>query len=82
MARIEARGNLRKGLRGLKLAALPSSETRDLTLNGKKVGRLGSVVEHPELGLVALASVRTELETGQEVEAREVTAALSDLPFI
>ena len=81
MARIEARGNLRKGLRGLKLAALPSSETRDLTLEGKKVGRLGSVVEHPDSGVIALASVRTELEAGQEVEVGDVKAVLSDLPF-
>ena len=81
MARIEARGNLRKGLRGLKLAALPGSETRDLTLEGKKVGRLGSVAEHPDLGIIALASVRMELEAGQEVEVGEITATVVELPF-
>ena len=81
MARIEARGKLRKGLRGVRLEALPKSDSKDLTLNGKKVGRLGSVVEYPEYGVIGLASVRTELEKGQEVEVGEVKALLSDLPF-
>ena len=82
MARIEARGKLRKGLRGVKFDVLPGGETRDLTLDGKKVGRLGSVVEHPEFGVIGLASVRTELVLGQEVEVGEVKAALSNLPFL
>ena len=81
MARIEARGNLRKGLRGLKLNALPNSGEKDLLLKGKKVGRLGTVVEHPDLGVIGLASVRMELETGTEVEVGEVAATLSEFPF-
>ncbi len=82
MARIEARGKVRKGLRGLRLESLPRSDTKDLMLEGKKVGRLGSVVEHPELGVIGLASVRTELESGQEVEVGKVRGALADLPFV
>ena len=82
MARIEARGNLRKGLRGLKFSALPKGDAKDLLLNGKKVGRLGTVVEHPDLGVIGLASVRNELETGTGVEVGEVAATLVDLPFV
>ncbi len=82
MARIEARGKLRKGLRGVRLDALPKDGSKDLLLDGKKVGRLGTVVEHPELGVIGLASVRTELKTGQEVEVGEVAATLSDVPFV
>ena len=81
MARIEARGKVRKGLRGVRLESLPSRETNDLTLEGKKVGRLGSVVEHPSLGVIGLASVRTEVEAGREVEVGEVAATVAELPF-
>ena len=81
MARIEARGKLRKGLRGLKFVTLPQNDRGDLLLDGKKAGRLGSVVEHPALGVIGLASVRMELDSGTEVEVGEVTATLSDVPF-
>ena len=81
MARIEARGKLRKGLRGVRLGALPESDVKDLMLENKKVGRLGTVVEHPDWSVIGLVSVRTELDSGIEVEVGEVTATLSDLPF-
>ena len=50
-------------------------------LEGKKVGRLGSVVEHPDSGVIGLASVRMELDSGTAVEVGEGTATLSNVPF-
>ncbi len=79
MARIEARGNLRRRLVGLKLSDLP--EVRDITREGKTVGRLGGVAEHPILGIIALASVRTELEPGSHIDLGNTTAEMVALPF-
>jgi tRNA-modifying protein YgfZ len=61
MARIEARGNLRRSLKKVGLEALPSSEERDIRASDKVVGRLGKVVEHPSLGVIGLAVVRNDL---------------------
>jgi tRNA-modifying protein YgfZ len=61
MARIEARGNLRRSLKKVRLEALPTLEERDIRLGDKVVGRLGKVVEHPNLGVIALAVLRNDL---------------------
>lgn len=79
MARIEARGNVRRALRGLRLEAVPK-EARDVTADGRVVGRLGTVVEHPELGVVALAAIRRDLETTR-VQVGDVVGELVALPF-
>ena len=81
MARIEARGNLRRRLAGLSLDGLPEAGAKDLVQNGKTVGRLGGVAEHPRLGIIALASVRTEVEAGAGLEVGGVNAVVSSLPF-
>ena len=81
MARIEARGKLRRRLMGLKLDGVPERSVRDLTRNGKTVGRLGGVATHPQLGVIALGSVRTELEVGAGLEVGGVEATVSELPF-
>lgn len=81
MARVEARGNLRRRLVGLKLSGLPQDGEKDLTLNGKTVGRLGGAAEHPRLGPIALASVRTEVGEGAGLEVGGVGATVSGLPF-
>ena len=81
MARIEARGKVRRQLVGLKLTALPEPGTRDLTQNGKTVGRLGGVAVHPQLGIIALGNVRSELETGEELEVGGVVGVISTLPL-
>ncbi len=81
MARVEARGNLRRRLVGLRLNGFPEPGTRDLTRGGKTVGRLGGVAEHPQLGVVALASVRTEVAPGERLEIGDVAAVVSGLPF-
>jgi tRNA-modifying protein YgfZ len=81
MARIEARGKVRRRLAGLMLAAPPAPEARDLTQEGKVVGRLGGVATHPRLGVIALASVRSELEEGAVLEVAGAPATLTRLPF-
>jgi tRNA-modifying protein YgfZ len=58
MARIEARGNLHRSLKTLKLTAKPQTSEREIRLADKVVGKLGTVVEHPELGVISLAVLR------------------------
>jgi tRNA-modifying protein YgfZ len=67
MARIEARGNLRRKLQALRLSGWPTGESRDILAGGKVVGRLGTVAEDPELGVVALAVLRNDAGEGLEV---------------
>jgi folate-binding protein YgfZ len=81
MARVEARGKLRRRLMGLKLGALPAADVREIVQSGKTVGRLGGVAEHPRLGVIALGSVRTDVEVGAALEVGGVSATLTELPF-
>lgn len=81
MARIEARGRVRRRLVGLNLSAVPEAGAHDLLQGGKTVGRLGGVATHPRLGVIALGSVRTEVEAGARLEVGGVTATLTELPF-
>ncbi len=81
MARIEARGKVRRRLVSLNLAKVPEPGERDLRQGGKTVGRLGSVAEHPQLGVIALGSVRTEVEAGEEVAVGSVSGVVSELPL-
>ena len=60
MARIEARGTVRRELRRLALSALPATGARDILKGGKVVGRLGAVAIHPEEGVVGLGVVRKD----------------------
>lgn len=61
MARIEARGNLRRGLRRLHLTGDPAGE-RDIKLDDRSVGRLGTVVPAENgSGSSALAVIRLDL---------------------
>ena len=80
MARIEARGKLRRSLQGLLLADVLQTDERDIFAEGKKVGRLGTVAQHPELGVIGLAVLRKGLEeVGLEVAG--VSAQAAPLPF-
>jgi folate-binding protein YgfZ len=79
MARIEARGNLRRRLVRLTLSGWP--DTRDVVFGGKTVGRLGGVAEHPVLGVIALGSVRTELTEGANLDIEPMSATLHTLPL-
>ncbi len=78
MARIEARGNLRKDIFALELSAVPEDMT--LIAKGKNVGRITSVAIHPDKGVIGLATLRKDYVAplqagaeGVEVEARALT---------
>ncbi|MBS3934251.1 MAG: folate-binding protein YgfZ [Truepera sp.] len=79
MARLEARGNVRRRLLGVKLNGQPDDKA--LRHQGKEVGRLGSFARHPELGWIGLAVVRLELSPGAELTAGGTQATLAPLPF-
>ncbi len=81
MARIEARGNMRRQLQGVALSAEPAEGERDILLDGRRVGRLGSVTLDPELGWLGLAVLRNDLEEGASLcvgGVRAVSRALSE----
>jgi tRNA-modifying protein YgfZ len=73
MARIEARGNLHRSLKKLKLSAKPENSERDIRLADKVVGKLGTVAEHPELGVISLAVLR-DVPAAAELSVAGVTA--------
>lgn len=79
MARIEARGSVRRGLVALELSSEPPS--REVTLDGRVVGRLGTVARLPDGAVGALAVLRkdvqdsTRLSVGPNATARVVKAA-------
>jgi folate-binding protein YgfZ len=82
VARLHYRGKPNRHLRGLRL----SGEARHgdpLLLGEREVGRIGSVVESPRLGPIALALVRREAAPGAElrVGGNGVVAEVVDLPF-
>ena len=81
MARIEARGNMRRGLSALRLDGPPQPGERDITLDGRRVGRLGTAALHPAAGPVALAVLRNDLPEGAEVEVGGVRARPVTLPL-
>ncbi len=67
MARIEARGAVRRGLRSLELAGAPAG--RDVSLAGKVVGRLGTVATLPDGSVRALVVLRNDVPDGASVSA-------------
>ncbi len=80
MARIEARGNMRRQLTAVALSGEPAEGERDILLEGRRVGRLGSVTRDPELGWLGLAVLRNDLDAGANLEVggvRAVSRALS-----
>jgi folate-binding protein YgfZ len=82
VARLHYRGKPNRHLRGLRLSA-PASPGDELRLGEKVVGRLGTVVESPVFGPIALALVRREAAPGDTVTVAggTVTADVVDLPF-
>lgn len=80
VARLYYKGKPNRHLRGLALSEPVPSGT-ELTLGGKPVGRLGSVVVSPEHGPIALALVRREADPGAELSAGAATATVVELPF-
>jgi folate-binding protein YgfZ len=67
MARLEARGNTRYRLMGL-LGQKEIPAGAEVFREGKRVGRVGTAVESPHLGAVALALLRKELAPGDQVQ--------------
>jgi folate-binding protein YgfZ len=82
VARLFYRGKPNRHLRGLRLQALPSSGD-EITREARVVGRLGTVVESPAYGPIALALVRREAPPGSDVTvgADEIGAVVVELPF-
>ena len=80
VARLYYRGKPNRHLRGLRLDG-PAATGDPLLLGEKEVGRLGSVVESPSFGWIALALVRREAEPGATLAAGERTATVVELPF-
>jgi tRNA-modifying protein YgfZ len=82
VARLHFRGKPNRHLRGLKLSG-PAAAGDPLRLGEREVGRLGSVVESPLLGRIALALVRREASPGDVLAVGEdgVSAQIVDLPF-
>ncbi len=78
MARIEARGNLRRSLARLRLSGRPADGERTISAGGRMVGRLGTVAEFEnEAGdrvIEALAVLRNDLPADAELEAAGVRA--------
>ena len=82
VARLYFRGKPNRHLRGLKLSG--AAATGDpLRLGEREVGRLGSVVESPLHGTIALALVRREASPGDSlaVGGDGVRAQVVELPF-
>ncbi len=75
MARIEARGNLHRSLKKLTLSVVPENSEREIRLGDKVVGKLGTVVAHPELGVISLAVMR-DVPVDAELRVAGVTATL------
>ncbi len=73
MARIEARGKLHRSLQTLTLASKPAPLERTIYLANKVVGQLGTVANHPVLGVMALAVLR-EVPADAELQVGGVVA--------
>jgi tRNA-modifying protein YgfZ len=83
VARLFYRGKPNRHLRGLRLHGVAATGD-PLTLGEREVGRVGTVVDSPTLGPIALALVRREAEPGAEVAvgaAGAATATVVELPF-
>ena len=82
VARLYFRGKPNRHLRGLKLTG-PAAHGDPLRLGEREVGRLGSVVESPRYGRIALALVRREAAPGDSLAVGDdgVRAEVVDLPF-
>ena len=82
VARLHYRGKPNRHLRGVRLSGAAASGD-ELRLGEKLVGRLATVVEHPDEGPIALALVRREAEPGAvlAVGADGVSGEVVALPF-
>jgi folate-binding protein YgfZ len=82
VARLHYRGKPNRQLRGVRLSG-PAAAGDEVKLDGRVVAHLGSVVESPALGWIALALVRREAPPGSSVEvgADGLGGQVVELPF-
>jgi tRNA-modifying protein YgfZ len=83
VARLHYRGKPNRHLRGLRLSSFAPTGT-PLRLGEREVGRLGSVVESPRFGPIALAIVRREAGPGDVLLLGDgaTSAEVVELPFV
>ncbi len=89
MARIEARGRLKRSLHGLRLEPVAGGDGAEaprlpavgaaLEHDGRTVGRLGTAVRHPDHGWIALAVLRDGVGPAFEIDGWR--AKVAELPF-
>jgi folate-binding protein YgfZ len=82
VARLYYRGKPNRHLRGLRCSG-PVQTGDPLRLGDRAVGQIGSAVQSPRLGSIALALLRREATPGSEVQvgADGVSAEVVELPF-
>lgn len=80
VARIHFRGHVNRSLRGLRLDGAEPLQNRGLVLDGKDVGQARSALRLDDR-VLALATVRREVETGSVVLAGARSATVVPLPF-
>lgn len=80
VARLHYRGKPNRHMRGLKLGG-PAQHGDPIALGEKQVGSVGSVVDSPAHGAIALALVRREAEPGAQVLVAGTPAEVVALPF-
>jgi folate-binding protein YgfZ len=82
VARLHYRGKPNRHLRGLRLDS-PARTGDEIALDGRIVGRVGSVADSPDLGHVALGLVRREAPPGVAVAVgtERSGAMVVELPF-
>ncbi len=81
VARLHWRGKPNRHLRGLRFSS-PVAHGATLSLGDREVGRVTSVVDSPEFGVIGLALVRREAVVGDTVAVSDGgSAVVADLPF-
>ena len=81
MARVEARGNVRRSLATLALEGAPALDDVGLVGDdGRPAGRVGTVAPWPDGGWTALAVVRNEVRVDAQVRTERVAARVLGRP--
>jgi folate-binding protein YgfZ len=81
MARLDARGRVKRGLAGVTLERKPHSGEYRIDRDGRPAGWLGQVVEHPRIGLIGLTVLRNDFPLGGEGYVGGARVRRVDIPF-